>query len=163
MDVYTNHRSTINRSRPVPSGKKPTPLNLLYGVQGMVTTDPHRKLIHKQREKNFDNRLVLTENIKRDSNSSMLDHRNHVPQPSSRKPSPATRQQRDHHATEHSSSSKHRPLHRCDDANVSEQEMIIYGNYTLGDDEYDTFDRFTTMLSAADHGDMVTSQLLRCL
>lgn len=34
MDVYTNHRSTINRSRPVPSGKKPTPLNLLYGVQG---------------------------------------------------------------------------------------------------------------------------------
>lgn len=34
MDLYANHKMGVNNKKPLPIGKKPTPLNILYGLDG---------------------------------------------------------------------------------------------------------------------------------
>ena len=175
MNVYTNHKTSIDHESPLPTGKKVTPLTQLYGVNGnyslhwllssfilSLSIDSSSFVINyinkigiisskvqeetlKKREKEWQSRLVITENLDQNKRKEFLRNeislRNSVVESKSKKSTTteqfdSTKSQSTIPKNSQSSQASMTSFnHRIDDPEMSENDLIANGLYYLNSEQ----------------------------
>mmetsp|Transcript_17869 Transcript_17869/g.18634 ORF Transcript_17869/g.18634 Transcript_17869/m.18634 type:complete len:231 (-) Transcript_17869:146-838(-) len=161
MNVYTNHKTTIDHDSPIPTGKKTTPLTQLYGVNGLISSKVKEETL-KKREKEWQSRIVITENL--DSNKrkeflrteANLRNSSESKSKKSSEPMETSKSQSTIPKLSQTSQSQSTQLnHRIDDSDMSENDLIANGLYYLDPEQMKVYNDFTSLLSSFDNFDMV--------
>lgn len=169
--VYTEHElpQEMNYKHfKFPVMTRPNPLTQLYGTNGLLRLSPRSlEKDDKIRELGWDSRVTAAEAMlvsesrrKERPEESLSDSRRRMssPLPSST-PSPPRARISHRNDEIKGSSSGSRSIevksHRCTDAKISEDGLIVEGMYRLNEDEGEIYSRFAEMLSNFDRYDML--------